>query len=218
MDEDFDFASFGEMDHHWEHTVKPQKKTTYLKEREKEFRRAYIQKQSVSRFNKDSEDLVLKNVYQDQYGLPNNLEVRPPDRWVRKAVKDSYVFERTKLLQQYSIDPNLVFFHHELEDLEVGQCIQRLHGEHLEEAAREDYKKKLRFISQKLADGIPEMMLMFGNFKEFMALAPGFIHVPTNFEVEDLNQYLKENLEDHRYKSAKFTREYKDFEEIEKEV
>lgn len=59
---------------------------------------------------------------------------------------------------------------------------------------------------------------MFTRSKEYLASAPGFIHVPIEFSPDRLNDFLKENLELHRVKSAKFLQQYKEFEEIEKEV
>ncbi|CAI2365814.1 unnamed protein product [Moneuplotes crassus] len=216
LDDEFDFSTFGEMKHDWQHTAKPQSKGEL--KRDIKDRREYIETRSRERFYEDFQKLVVKNVYRDKYGLPKDLNVRPPDKYMVQAVKDSYVAERTDLLQKYSVDPNLVFFHHELEDLEIGYCIKRLHGEHLEPEHRELFKKKLNYISQKLAVSRPEIMLMFGKFQEYFALAPGFIHVPIEFEVDEFNEFLNANLETHRAKTARFIREYKEFETIEKEV
>lgn len=206
------------MKHSWEHTVKPQKKNSWKGGFNKK-RKEFIENKSLERYNTEVEGVVLKNVYRDQYGLPADLKVREPDQWVKQAVKDSYVAERTKLLQKYSIDPNLVFFHHELDDLKIGWCIRRLHGDYIkDEIEKKLHRQKLHFISEKLAERRPEMMLMFAKIKKYIAVAPGFIHVPVNFTPDNLNEFLQENLELHRHKSKKFILEYKDFEDIEKEI
>ena len=108
------------MKHDWQHTVKPQKKRNWRKEEDEKKQREFLEKESVERYNKDVQGVVINNLYREKYGLPTNLEVREPDRIMKLAVRDSYVAERTKRLQQYSLDPNLVFFHHELEDAEIG--------------------------------------------------------------------------------------------------
>lgn len=107
LDKDFDFASHGGMDHDWQHTVTPQKRNSWRNGKIDAEREARLNKAGVKRHNERVSDFVVNNVYREHFGLPTNLEVREPDVWIKKAVKDSYVAERTRLLQKYSIDPNL---------------------------------------------------------------------------------------------------------------
>jgi len=106
-----------------------------------------------------------------------------------------------------------------MDDPEVGKTIHRLHGDHIKnEDARETHRKKLRYLSQKLVERRPEMMIMFYKGKDFHAIAPGYIHVPMNFAPDELKNYLNEHLEIHRMKSAKFVDQYEQFEALEKEL
>ena len=164
-------------------------------------------------------NIALNNIYREKYGIPSNLEVRKPDSWMIKAIDDSYVKERTKLLIKYSIDPNLIFFHHELTDNEVGKWIGRIHGDHINDSAEKDlYREKMLMINKRLTNGTPNMMLMFYKRIEYLSIAPGFIHVPVNFDPNELNQYLKENIDEHRHKTNKFLTEYKQFEDVERDI
>ena len=164
-------------------------------------------------------NVAVNNVYRETYGIPKNLEVRKPDSWMLKAVEDSYVAERTKLLMKYTLDPNLIFFHHGLSDIDVGRWIGRIHGDHISEGAEKDlYRQKMKAINSRLINGTPNMMLMFYKSTNYLSLAPGFIHVPINFDPNELNEYLKDNLEEHRYKTSKFIEEYRQFEDVEKEI
>jgi ATP-dependent helicase YprA (DUF1998 family) len=112
-----------------------------------------------------------------------------------------------------------VFFHQDLGDEEVGRIIRFLHGDHIKDQNDlEVHRKKFQFISRRLVDKPPHMMIMFYPGKKYLSVAPGFIHVPKNFSQGDLNEFIKEQLEDHRIKTIKFIDQYKQFEEVEKEI
>ena len=64
--------------------------------------------------------MVIDNIYRSVYKIPNNLKVREPDKMIQRACRDLYVSQRTEKLQKYSIDPNLIFFAHNMKDEEVG--------------------------------------------------------------------------------------------------
>jgi hypothetical protein len=67
----------------------------------------FLERYSVGRHNARFTKFVTDNIYREENNIPTNMELRDPDWWMKKAMKDSYVSERTKLLQKYSIDPNL---------------------------------------------------------------------------------------------------------------
>ena len=62
------------------------------------------------------------------------------------------------------------------------------------------------------------MMLMFAKWQEYAAISPGYIHVPMTFDTDSLNDFIKNNLEIHRQRSAKFVLNYQEFEEVSEQI
>ena len=105
LDEDFDLSQTKEMEHDWQNTVKPSKRHSWKASYKK--REETVNKLSLKWHNRKFNDLIASNIYRLEHGIQSNIKMREPDRWVKKAVDDSYVTERTRKLQQYSIDPNI---------------------------------------------------------------------------------------------------------------
>lgn len=149
MDDNFEIGSNKEMSPDWKNIIGP-KRRNRRQEEDAAFREKYINALSANRHMDLTSRIIVDNIYRDVYKIPKNLKVRPPDKWIERACEDLYVNQRTQKLQKYSVDPNLIFFSHDMEDEDVGYCIRKLHGDHItDEPQRKIHCEKLNKISSK---------------------------------------------------------------------